>query len=245
MSDKPSRPLIVTTEQLSSPVSISVNFLRRNALDKLSLVQQKVNLQESKGWSSFATGPNNSVFCVIGGSFSLHKISRTLSNEAADAPFESSAKVHHRFQIAVCYICGFECDGEQRLAASFDDKSVRVFRATVDGLSELQQIPSSSANWIPGSLVGLIDGAFCISSDFRDSANSKVRGIELCAADARGNISAPRLLKQFTNEVDLWCISRSAPLCIIAAEYGSKIALRMFHLKQPQSTSLAAAPYLS
>ena len=240
MSDTPNCPLIVTTEQTASPLAIRLNCrlncLRRNASEQLALVQT-VTLQESKSnWSSFATGPNGSVFCAIFGSSAVHEIYRTPG--AAGAPFRAAAKAH-RLPTAICYICGFECDGDHRVAASFDDNSVRIFRATGDGLCELQQIRPPHANWTPNSLVGLAHGAFCIRSYCTDPADSKGKSdIELCAADASGALSTPRRLMQFTNRVELWSHSRAADASdsatrIFAAEYtfSSGSSLRVFLLQ--------------
>ena len=233
VSDTPNRPLIVTTKQTASPLAIRVNVLRRNASEQLALVQT-VTLQESTiNWSSFATGPDGSVFCAIVGSSAVDEMCRTPG--AANAPFGAAAKAH-RLPTDIYYICGFECDGEHRVAASFKDNSVRIFRATGDGLCELQQIRAPHANWTPYSLVGLADGAFCISSYCTDS-----KGIELCAADASGVLSTPRRLMQFTNFVALWCHSRPADAShsatrIFAAENNSSItattALLVFYLQQ-------------
>ena len=237
MSDTPNRPLIVTTEQILNPRAIRVNFLRRNASEQLALVQT-VTLQESTSnrSSTFATGPNGNVFCAIFGSSAAHEMCRTPG--AANAPFGAAAKAH-RFANAILYICGFECDGEHRVAASCDDKSVRIFRATGDGLCELQQIRAPHANWTPISLVVLADGAFCIRSYCIDPADSMGKyAIELCAADASGALSTPRRLMQFTNQVELWCHSRAADASdsavrIIAAEYIlSGSTLRVFIWKR-------------
>ena len=240
MSDRPNRPFIVTTEQTSSPVSIRVNVLRRNASEQLTLVQTVTLKESTNNSSSFATGPNGSVYCAICLTPTVHEMCRTPGPAGAARPFGAAAKLH-RLREAIRYICGFQFDGESRLAASFGDNSVRVFRATRDGFSELQQIRAQYDNWSPMTLVGLKDSAFCIRSS--DSADSKVKyDIELCAADASGALSSPRRLKQFTNRVTLWCHSRvpddplnSAPR-IIAAEWNSDDSsttfLRVFCLQQ-------------
>ena len=140
MSDWPNRPLIVTTELTASPVATRVNVLRQNASEQLALVQT-VNLQESTdNWSSFATGPEGSVFCAIIGSSAVHEMCRKpgVAN-ASGGPFGAAAKAHYLYTAIRC-ICGFECDGEHRIAASFDDNCVRVFRVAGDGLCEMQQI---------------------------------------------------------------------------------------------------------
>ena len=239
MSDRPNRPFIVTTEQTSSQVSIRVNVLRRNASKQLTLVQTVTLKESTSNSSSFATGPNGSVYCAVWGTSMVHEICRTpgAAAAAAGAPFGAAAKAH-RLQNSIFSICGFHWNGEHRLAASFYDKSVRVFRATRDGFFQLQQIRAPYANWSPVTLVGLIDGAFCIRSSFTDPADSKVKyDIELCAADASGALSSPRQLKQFTNGVEVWCHSRSADAsdsapCIIAVEYNPTATLREFYLQQ-------------
>ena len=236
VSDTHNRPLIVTTEQTASPLAIRVNVLRRNASYQLALVQT-VTLQESNiNWSTLATGPNGSVFCAICGSSAVHEMCRTPG--AANAPFGAAAKTH-RLPTDIRYICGFECDGQHRVAASFNDKSVRIFRATVDGLCELQQIRAPHAKWTPYTLVGLADAALCIRSYSTDPADSNGKfAIELCAADASGALSTPRRLMQFTNRVELWCHSRAADASdsatrIFAADYISNGSpLRVFHLQQ-------------
>ena len=234
--DTPNRPLIVTTEQTDSPLAIRVNVLRRNESEHLALVQT-VTLQEStSNWSTFATGPNGSVFCAIKNSPEVHEMCRTPG--AVNAPFGAAAKAH-RLPTAICYICGFEWDGQHRVAASFKDNSVRIFCATGDGLCELQQIRAPHANWTSNTLVGLAEGAFCIRSYCTDPADSKGKwAIELCATDASGALSIPRRLMQFTNCVELWCHSRSADASdsatrIFAAEYiSSASTLRVFLLQQ-------------
>ena len=232
----PNCPLIVTTEQTASPLAIRVNVLRRNASEQLALVQT-VTLQESRtDWSTFSTGADGSVFCAIYGSSAVHEMCRTPG--AANEPFGAAAKAH-RLPTDIYYICGFECDGEHRVAASFNDNSVRIFRATGYGLCELQQIRAPHANWTAGSLVGLADSAFCIRSYSTDPEDSKREyAIELCAADASGALSTPRRLMQFTNKVELWCHSRAADASdsatrIFATEYiSSGTALQVFILQQ-------------
>ena len=119
MSDRPNRPFILTTEQSFSPVLIRANVLRRKNESEQLAILQAVSLQESKtDWTSFATGPNGSVFCAINGSSSVHEICRTPG--AAGAPFKTPKKTH-RLPDVIRYICGFQCDGNRRLAASLDD----------------------------------------------------------------------------------------------------------------------------
>ena len=203
-------------------------------------ILQTVTLQESKtDWSSFATCSKGSLFCAINGSSLVHEICRTPG--AAGAPFKTAAKTH-RLPDVIRYMCGFQCDGECRLAASFDDYIVRVFRATGDGLCELQLLRARHADWNPRTLVGLEGGAFCIGSYFTNPADSKGKyGIELCAADARGALSTPRQLMQFTNKVSLWCHLRAPDASnitprIVAAEWnedlGTTTSLRVFCLQQ-------------
>ena len=236
VSDRPNRPLTVTTEQTDSPFAIRVNVLRRNATEHLALVQT-VPLQESaSNLATFATGADGSVLCAIWNSSAVHEMCRTPG--AANAPFGADANTHS-LPSAIRFICGFECDGERRVAASFEDNTLRVFRARGDGLCELQQIRAPHDNWSPRSLVGLADGAFCVSSYFIDPADSEWKyAIELCAADASGALSSPRLLMQFTNVVELWCNSRPADASdgatrIIAVEYSlSGNSLRVFTLNE-------------
>ena len=185
VSNRPSRSFIVTTEQKSDtlPVSIRVNVLRRNASEEQLSLVQTVTLQESiTGWSTFANGPNGSVFCAIYGSSLVHEICRAPG--AAAYPFGAVAKPHRLSEAAIRYICGFHFVGESRIVASFADNSVRVFRATGDKLSELQLL--RAPNWPPTTLVGLADGAICICSQFTNAVDSKQKWVvELFAADER------------------------------------------------------------
>ena len=88
------------------------------------------------------------------------------------AQFGAVAKAHVMHRV-IRLICGFQCDWQHRLAVSFDNESVHVFRVTEDVFSEFQSIESPYANWSPRTFVGLGDGAFCISAQFPDPANSK------------------------------------------------------------------------
>lgn len=251
-SDRPNRPFIATVESYfatsrtgqnntSTPTfTISVNFLRRNVSGQLALVQC-VTLSELKtdNFSSFASGPNESVFCAISGSTNIHWMYRAPS--ATNAPFANASKTY-RFHTSVLYICGLQSVGEQRLVASFADKSVRVFRAVDGALSEMQRIRSPATIWTPATLVGLSNYGVCIKSNFKDTTNSTIkRGLELCTVDANGMLSSPRRLAIFSNPLHIWChviAKDSSDSGIIVAEYdkhgsnGSTIALRVFLFKE-------------
>ena len=223
----------------SSLASIRVNFLRRNASEKLEHVQSVNLLEWISGLSSFATGLNSTVFCAIAGSSTVHEICRTPGT--AGEPFGAVAKTH-RLPEVIRFICGFQCNEEHRVAASLADNSVRVFRATGEKLCELQKIRAPHDDWNPMTLVGLAEGAFCICSHFTDLTDWKKKYvIELCAADSSGTLSTPRRLMQFTNEVDLLCHLRAAVTSdntprIVAVERNSDsfstAALRVYLLQQ-------------
>ena len=173
MSDRPYRRLIMTTEQKIHPNPVRVNVLRRNASEEQLSLVQTVTLQESRnGCSSFANGPDGTVFCAILSSSTVHEIYRTRMPGSPGAQFGAVAKTHVMHRV-IRLICGFQCDWQYRLAVSFDNESVQVFRVTEDGFSEFQSIESPYANWSPRTFVGLGDGAFCISAQFPDPANSK------------------------------------------------------------------------
>ena len=219
-----------------------MNFLRRNASGQLSLVQT-LTLQESSTnpWATFASAPNGGVFCAIWGSTSVHEMSRSLGN--AGKPF-ADASTAHRLPATVYYVCGLQCAGEQRLVASFADRSVRVFRSAAaatagslaDGaLSVVQRITAPDADWSPNTLVGLSDGGICIRSNFTDPADPTPKfSLELCTADASGTLSSPRRLAQFTNHVEVWSHLRAKDAAdsahrIVVAEYSNctTVALRV------------------
>ena len=215
-----------------------MNFLRRNASGQLSLVQT-VTLQESSTntWATFASAPNGGVFCAIWGSTAVHEMSRSLGT--AGKRFADASKAH-RLPATVYYICGLHCAGEQRLVASFADRSVRVFRAAAgsladDALSEMLLIRAPAADWTPNTLVGLSDGGICIRSNFTDPADPTPQfSLELCTADASGTLSSPRRLAQFTNHVEVWSHLREKDAtdeahCIVVAEYSNctTVALRV------------------
>ena len=154
------------------------------------------------------------------------------SGRCESAVYTVAAAREHRLKAVIYCICGFQCNGEHRLVASVDDNSVHVFRVTSDGLSELEQITVPHAKWSPVTLVGLANGGFCIGSEFTDPENSELKhGNELCAANETGVLSSPRRLMECTNRVELWCHDASTQR-IIAAEYNSTTALRLFHLQQ-------------
>ena len=223
----------------STPVSIQVNFFRRSRSGQLELVQSVPLQQKKTNWSSFASGPNGSVFCAILYSTCVHEIFR--SHGAAVTPFADSSTAHG-LPAVVHYICGLQCVGEQRLVASFNDRSVRVFFASGGALTELQRIPWSAADGTPYTLVGLPNGGVCVKSDVNDPTTSiRKYNIDFCTVDANGTLSSPRRLEQFTNGIDVWCHLRLSEASdsshrIILAEYDAKwnktLALRMYLCQQ-------------
>ena len=239
-SDSPNRPFIVTTEHTTTtPTSVRVNFLRRKSSGQLALVQS-VTLQESKNYSSssFASGPNGSVFCAFHYSTSIHELCRSPANSGS--PFADDSKLHS-LAANVHYICGLQCVGEHRLVASFADRSVRVFRVAGGALSEVQRITEPADDWTPHTLVGLPDGGICICSRFQDPEDSHTKcGIDLCALDSSGTLSTPRRLVQFPNRVAVWCHQRAPNSSdsahgIVVAEYSNRttvLTLRVFLFEQ-------------
>ena len=229
-----------TSTQTGPNFTIVVNFLRRNASGQLALVQS-VALHESKtyGYSSFASGPNKSVLCTIYGSNTVHEIFR--ESAAAAAPFAEISKTH-RLPDAVQFICELQCVGEQRLVSSFADRSVRVFRLIDGALSEIQRLtaPEAVVDWEPETLVGLPNGGLCIRTHFTDPTDSTGKfGIDFCAADTSGILSAPRRLLQFTNGGAVSCnlcasdASNSFHRFIFTENSNlTTVALRVFLFKQ-------------
>ena len=219
----------------STPVSIQVNFLRRSRSGELELVQSVPLQQKKTNLSSFASGPNGSVFCAILYSTCVHEICR--SHYAAVTPLADSSTAYGLHAV-VHYICGLQCVGEQRLVASFNDRRVRVFSASGGALTELQRIPWPTADATPYTLVGLSNGEVWVKSDVNDSTTSiRKYNIDFCTVDASGTLSSPRRLEQFTNGIDVWChlrvseASDSSHRIILARyneEWNKTLALRMY-----------------
>ena len=193
----PVSPLIVTTEQLSG--KCRALFVRRNSNAKLQVVQS-VDIDETLGihsdFVSFARWPEGNLFCAIFGSISLHEFSRAPS--ASRTPFEVTSR-KHPLSNKVRYICGLQSNGECRLAASFYDNTIRVFRVAATGgaLAELQRVtlPQPQTTWELYQLVALPGGSLVVRSYFTDPADSKTKyGIECCAATSDGTLSSPKRL---------------------------------------------------
>ena len=202
-NDDPVSPLIVTTEQLSG--KCRALFVRRNSSEKLQVVQSIV-IDETllSDCVTFARWPEGNIFCAIYGFDCLHEFSRAPS--ASSTPFEDTSR-KHPLHNRVRYICGLQSNGECRLAASFDDNSIRVFRvaAAGDALAELQRVTPPQSNWTPYTLVALPGGSLIVDSLFTDPAKQR-QGIECCAAKSDGTLSSPKRL--FSQELGfaLWAL---------------------------------------
>ena len=200
-------PIIATTEQLSG--KCRALFLRRNSDAKLQVVQSVVIeeiLVDFSEWVTFARWPEGNLFCAMRDSNSLHELSREPS--ASRTPFENSAR-NHPLHNKVRLICGLQSNGVCRLAASFSDNSIRVFRVAAAGgaLTELQRItpPQPQTTWEPYELIALPGGSFVVSSYFIDPADSKTKySIECCAAKSDGTFSSPKRLFAQNLRFDLW-----------------------------------------
>ena len=194
-NDDPVSPLIVTTEHLSG--KCRALFVRRNSDAKLQVVQSVV-IDETllSDWVTFARWPEGNLFCAIYDSISLHEFSRAPS--ASRTPFEDTSR-KHSLSNKVRDICGLQSNGECRLAASFADNSIRVFRVVAAGgaLDELQRVtpPQPQTTWEPYQLVALPGGSLVVRSEFTEPADSKTKyGIECCAAKSDGTLSSPKRL---------------------------------------------------
>ena len=153
----------------STPAAIRVNVLRRNAPEQQLSFVQSVTLEEPAATiriASFASAADENVFCAIRGSTYVHEICRS-PGAAAAVPFVGSKA--HRLPAVVFGICGYQFAGEQRLVASFDDRTVRVFRTTNGGLSEIQRISAPTPDCKPRRLLGLSNNEICVSSVFVDA----------------------------------------------------------------------------
>ena len=204
-NDDPVSPLIVTTEQLSG--KWRALFVRRNSDAKLHVVQSVV-IDETllSDWVTFARWPEGNLFCAIYGSDCLHELSRAPSTSRT--PFEDTSR-KHPLSNKVRDICGLLSNGVCRLAASFYDYSIRVFRVVAAGgaLDELQRItpPQPQNTWEPYLLVALPGGSLVVRSYFTDPADSKTKyGIECCAAKSDGTLSSPKRLFSQELAFDLW-----------------------------------------
>ena len=188
-NDDPVSPLVVTTEQLSG--KWRALFVRRNSAGKLQVVQSVV-IDETQliDRVTFARWPEGNLFCAIYKSSSLHEFSREPC--ASRISFEVTARIHP-LSNNVRFICGLQSNGVCRLAASFDDNSIRVFRVAAAGgaLSELQRVtpPQLQTTWEPYELFALPGNSLIVCSTFTVPANSKKNwGIECCAAKSDGTL---------------------------------------------------------
>ena len=186
-------PLKVTTEQLSG--KCRALFLRRNSDAKLQVVQIVVidaTLGPKSDWVTFARSPEGNIFCAMRGSSFLHEFSCAPS--ASRSPFEDTPRKYALPNKIRC-ICGRQSSGECRLALSFDDNSICVFRVAGGALKEMQRITPPQTNWGPYMLVALPGGSLIVDTLFTDPTDSKEkRGIECCAAKSDGTLSPPKRL---------------------------------------------------
>ena len=195
-NDDPVSPLIVTTEHLSG--KCRALFVRRNSDAKLQVVQSVV-IDETLGIYSdrvtFARWPEGNLFCAINNTSSLHEFTRAPS--ASRTQFEDTSRKHPLSNKVRC-ICGLQSNGVCRLAASFVDKSIRVFRVAAAGCAlvllqrvQLQRVqftrPQTSSS---RSLIALPGGSL-VYSLFTDL---NMFGIECCAAKSDGTLSSPTRL---------------------------------------------------
>ena len=145
---------------------------------------------------TFARWPEGNLFCAIFNTSSLHEFS--LAPSASLTPFEATSRKHSLFNAVGC-ICGLQSNGVCRLAASFNDKSIRVFRVPAAGgaLAELLRVtpPQLQTTWQRLELFALPGGSLVVSSSFTDPADSKTKYcIECCAAKSDGTLSPPKRL---------------------------------------------------
>ena len=188
--------LFATVEQTYSPdthAKFRVLLLRRNALASLHVVQSVALNETEIGWTSFAQWPGGNACCAIWDSCSLHEFCR--SQGASQTPFDSTPRVH-RLPAKVGAICRLQSNGECRLAASFRDNTLRVFRVAGATLCELQRVPQPNANyWTPSTLLALPGGSLIFSSVFEDAPNTKKRfDFECCAAQQNGSLAPAKRL---------------------------------------------------
>ena len=187
--------LIATVEQTRGPPArVRVLLLRRNATASLHVVQSvSLNTIESS-WTSFAQWPGGNVFCVVLGSRSLHELCH--SQAASLTLFDSIPRVHS-LPASVLTICGLQSNCECRLAASFDDKTLRVFRVAGATLCELQRLQHPDASFLePRELLALPGGSLILRSRFVDTTNSDIKfdAIECCAAQQDGSLARSKRL---------------------------------------------------
>ena len=159
---------------------------------------QSVDIDETLGidsdWVTFSRWPEGNLFCAINNSSSLHEFSRAPS--ASRTPFEDTSR-KHPLHNRVRYICGLQSNGVCRLAASFDDKSIRVFRVAAAGgaLAELQRITQPQSNWTPYTLVALPGGSLIVDSYSTYAAGLiRMQGIESCGTKSDCTVSSPKRL---------------------------------------------------
>ena len=196
VGDNVNDSLFATAEQTyspDSPAKVRVLLLRRNALASLHVVQSVALNETENNRTTFAQWPGGNVFCAIWGSSSLHELCR--SQGASQTPFDSTPRVH-RLPAQVIAICELQSNGECRLAASFFDDTLRVFRVAGATLCELQRVPQPNANyWTPRTLLALPGGSLIVKTYFKDAPNTKTRyGFDCCAAQQNGSLAPVKRL---------------------------------------------------
>ncbi|MCP6726102.1 hypothetical protein NL526_29000, partial [Klebsiella pneumoniae] len=81
------------------------------------------------------------------------------SSDTSATPFASTARTY-RLPEKILAMCSLQSNGECRLAASFEDDTVRVFRVSGGTLNELQRVAQPpDSNWEPITLVALPGGS--------------------------------------------------------------------------------------
>ena len=195
VGDNVNNSLIATAEIIPGiPAKIRLLLLRRDAAATLHVAQSADLNETENGWASFAQWYGGNLFCAVLGSSSLHELCR--SQGASQTPFDNTPRVHILPEEVIA-ICGLQSNGECRLAASFYDKTFRVFRVSGATLCELQIVPRPDSNfWKPRTLLALPGGSLILGSSFRDASNSQTLkyGIECCAAQPDGFLASSKRL---------------------------------------------------
>ena len=188
VGDNANEPLIATAEHThGTPAKLRVLLLRRHAAESMRVVQSFDLSSTIKKFTSFAHWPGWNLFCAVLGSNSLHELCRS----QGASTFDTIPRVH-LLPEEVITICGLQTYGECRLAVSFGDKTLRVFRVAGATLCELQRLPRPDATfWEPRELLALPGGSLILRSRLADAANSEtvIDAIECCAAQQDGSLA--------------------------------------------------------
>ena len=139
------------------------------------------------------TGLKETWICAELDSSSLHELCRL--HGTSQTPFDNTPRVH-LLPANVIAICGIQSNGECRLAASFRDNTLRVFRLAAT-LCEWQRVQHPNSNyWQPITLLALPGGSLIVGSAFGDAPDSKTMkyGIECSAAQPDGSLAPAKRL---------------------------------------------------